>query len=392
MSCEQPRQAAKRRVGGVEGLDLLHGRPPAEAGEVTDELDVGEVTGGQRVGIAAAEEAETLDRPGADLTHRPQAAVGAAPSWVTATASDIGGDGAQGDRPPQRQPHRLELGRSPPGNRRRAGDVAQGAALAAQPRAPATDDAALDPGRSSRLDQLLDDRPGKRFPGPGRAARSPVGTPAQQRPEQGIATEATVELGEIVVDGEREAHPLDRDLQLGRTGRLAGPGRTQTWSFDRRRVDRLGSQHHTLGAGMPSVDDDRAVLDVQQAGDDATGDPGRAVLAPVGRQAVGKGGCYLCFERLHRPSRWTSTRKDRLATTLPRRSRRRPSRRGEPLRALTAPTARTAATVAAPARTPPAAAIAAVLTSSRSTGEAGSSRGRTRTRTGSSSKSLIRRC
>ncbi len=385
MSREQSRQSAKRCVGGVEGLDLLHRRPPAEAGEVTDELDVGEVAGGQRVGVAAAKEAEALNRPRADLAHCLQAAVGAALSGVAATASDLGGDSPQGDRPPQRQPHRLELGWRPAGDRRWAGHVAQGTALAAQPCAPTTDDAALDPCCSSRLDQLLDDRPGNRFPGPECAARPPVRAPAQQRSEQGIAAETPVELGEIVVDGERKAHPLDRDLELGIASWLAERRRAQTWSIDRCGIDRFGPQHYPLGVGMPGTNDDWAILDVQQAGDDATSYLCRAVLASVGRQAVGKGGCDLCLEPRHRPSRWTSTRKERLATTLVCRSRRRERRRGDRLRLATAPTARTTATVAAPARTPPAAAIAAVFASLRTASGAGLSWGRTRIRTGSRS-------
>ncbi len=303
MSREQSRQSAKRRVGGVEGLDLLNRRSPAEAGEATDELDVGEVAGGQRVGIASAKEAEALNSPRADLAHRPQSPVGAALSGVAATASDVGGDGPQGDSPAQRQPHRLELGWSPAGDRRRAGHVAEGAVFAAQPCAPATDDTALDPRCSSRLDQLLDDRPGKRLPGPGGTTRPPVRTPAQQRPEQGIAAELSVELGEIVVDGEREAHPLDRDLELSVAGLPRRRQRAETRSVDRCGVDRFGPQHHPLGVGMPGTNDDRAVVDVQQAGDDALCDPCRAVLAPVDRQAVRKGGGDLCLEPLHRPSR-----------------------------------------------------------------------------------------
>jgi hypothetical protein len=384
LSREQTRQSAKWCVGGEEGLDLLHRRAPAEAGKVTDDLDVGEVAGGQRVGVAAAEEAEALNRPRADLTHCPQSAVGAALFGVAATASDLGGDGPQGDRPPQRQPHRLKLGRRPAGDRRWTGHIAQDTAFAAQPRTPTTDDAALDPRRSSRLNQLLDDRPGNGFPGPGRTARPPVRAPAQQRPEQGITAETPVELGEVVVDGERKAHPLDRDLELSIAGWLAERGRAQTWSIDRCGIDRFGPQHYPLGVGVPGTNDDWAILDVQQAGDDAASYPCGAVLAPVGRQAVRKGGCDLCLEPRHRPSRWTSTRKERLATTFCR-SRRRKRRRGDRLRLATAPTARTAATVAAPARTPPAAAIAAVFASLRTASGAGLSWGRTRIRTGSRS-------
>lgn len=303
MNHELTSQPAEGGVGLVEGLDLLDRRPPAEAGKTADELDVGKVAGGQRVRFAAAEETEALDRPGADLAHRPQASVVSCQGGVAAAAGDLTGNRAQGDRAPQRQVHRLQLGRRPAGDRRRAGNVPQCASPGPQPRAPTTDDAALDQRRSLRLDQLLDDRPGERLPGPGRTPRPPVRTAAQDRPKQRVAAKASVELGEVVVDGEREAHALDRDLELRGAGRPRGRDRARGRAGERHRVDRLGPQSYPLRAGLPGPDEHRAVLDMKQTGDDPAGDPDRAVLAAVARQAVGKRGCDLCLEPPQRPSR-----------------------------------------------------------------------------------------
>src|ERR1044072_9376685 len=106
---------------------------------------------------------------------------------------------------------------------------------------------------------------------------------------------------------------------------------------------------------MPGADQHRAFLDLEQAGDDTPLDPHRPVLTAIARPAVGNGTLHLRLDQPDRQSRWTSTRKERLATTLVCRSRRRESPREDRLRVATAPTARTAATVAAPARTPHAA-------------------------------------
>ena len=57
-------EAAEGRVGREVLLDLRDRRPAAEAGEAADQLHVGEVAGGQRVGLAAAAEPEHLERPG----------------------------------------------------------------------------------------------------------------------------------------------------------------------------------------------------------------------------------------------------------------------------------------------------------------------------------------
>ena len=197
------------------------------------------------------------------------------------------GDRAQGDRAPQRQPHRLQFDRRPAGDQVRRGHVAQAVAALAEPQPPATDDAALDAGGPAGLDQLLDHRPGKRLPGPGPAARAQVGPAAQQRPEQRVAAEAAVELAEVVVDAEREAHPLQRQLQLrlaglaGRRRSAAGPGA----------AIEPGSSGSARSATrplprLPGPHQDRAALDVEQPGGDAPLDPHHPVLAAVARQPV----------------------------------------------------------------------------------------------------------
>src|SRR5258705_4463133 len=95
---------AEGGVGSVELLDLLDRGAAAEVGETADQLQVDQVAGGERVGLAAAEEAEALHGPGTDLAHREQAAVGIRLAGIAATGGDLAGDGAQGDRPVQRQP------------------------------------------------------------------------------------------------------------------------------------------------------------------------------------------------------------------------------------------------------------------------------------------------
>ena len=50
--------------------------------------------------------------------------------------------------------------------------------------------------------------------GQGRRCGRKLGSRREQRAEQWVATEAAEELGEVVVDAEREAHPLYRQLEL----------------------------------------------------------------------------------------------------------------------------------------------------------------------------------
>ena len=93
-----------------------------------------------------------------------------------------------------------------------------------QRRPSRADEPALDRERPLELDQLLGDRPRQRLPRLGAAvdaqragARAPPGRSAGRR-------EALVERPQVVVDAEREAHPLDR--RGGRRPRVAA-GREQ---------------------------------------------------------------------------------------------------------------------------------------------------------------------
>ena len=180
-------------------------------------------------------------------------------------------------------------------------------------------------------------------------------------PSRRVAAKAAVELAEVVVDAEREAHPLDRQLQLGRAGRrgLALAERAAA----RPAPDRPARPADTTRSrpGCQARTSTGRAADVQQPGGDPAADPQRAIVAAAAaagraRAAAPRPRAGGSLERrprpAQRPSRWTSTRKERLATTLPARSRRRERRRGARVFEPTALTARTAATVAAPASTP----------------------------------------
>ncbi len=193
--------------------------------------------------------------------------------------------GDRGDAPQRRGPgrgqiHRGQFGRSAPGDRRRCGHVAQGVPPVADPRPPAADDATLDPDRPVGLDQLADDRSGQGLPGPDSASRPEAGQAPDQRPNQWVTAKAAMELAEVVVDAEREAHPLDRQLQLSlaRRGRIlarSGQGRS-----DRRRIDRLRPQRRSGRSRLPGPHQHRAPLHVEKTGGDSTLDPQRPIVAP----------------------------------------------------------------------------------------------------------------
>src|SRR4051812_9702312 len=87
-----PRKPPKRLIRRIDLLDLLDRRPPAEPRQAADLLQVDEVAGGERVGFAAAEEAEALHRPGADLRNRQQPPVAAGVARLDAACGDLAGD------------------------------------------------------------------------------------------------------------------------------------------------------------------------------------------------------------------------------------------------------------------------------------------------------------
>jgi hypothetical protein len=78
MQTGQGQRADEPPIGLIRGVELLHlgdGRTTAETGETADQLDVAEVTGRQRVEVAAAEKGQALDGPGPDLGDRQQASI-----------------------------------------------------------------------------------------------------------------------------------------------------------------------------------------------------------------------------------------------------------------------------------------------------------------------------
>ena len=157
----------------------------------------------------------------------------------------------------------------------------------------------------------------------------------------------------------------------GKRQRQPAPGSTASARSD----DAVGSR-------LPGPDQDRAALDVQQPRRHPALDPQRPVVAaPRQPRRTGvperqsRRADTSSSERFpaHRPLSGRAGGRRRGRSGWRRRRGGRGGGRGGAGRALfepTALTARTAATVAAPASTPPAAAIAALRTSVRSTGEA----------------------
>ena len=215
------------------------------------------------------------------------------------------------------------------------GNVAQGVAPLAQARSPAADDAALDRDRALGLDQLPDHRRGQRLPGPDPAPRAEAGHAADQRPEQRVAAEAAVELGR----GRSRARARSASARSpARAGRdRPGPAR---------RSAAIGARHSARGraarpaappaprpaarpAPAPGCRRRAAAASRRRRRSAASGRRSRAAAgtasAAAPRASSGRGG--------QRPSRWTSTRKERLATTLGRSRRRREAARGARLRA-----------------------------------------------------------
>src|SRR6185503_5210272 len=93
--------AGEATVWGVrreELLDLLDRRPAPELGEPPDQLQEHQVPGRKRVRFAAAEEAETLHRPGADLGDAQEAGIGDPLGGVAATGGDVPRHRPQRDR------------------------------------------------------------------------------------------------------------------------------------------------------------------------------------------------------------------------------------------------------------------------------------------------------
>ena len=330
--CQGAGQAPERLVGRVELLDLLDRRPPPEPRQAADQLQVDEVAGGQRVGFAAAEEAQALDGPGADLRNRQQPRVAAGLAGPDSGRAAIWrATAAQGDRAFRRE---VRSPRVRPARARRSAAAEGRRCSCARPApsrgAPAADDAALDRAARPVSISCLTTAQASASQGHGRRRGAQPGRRRISRPEQRVAAEAAVELGEVVVDPEREAHPLDRPARA----RPRRPGRgsldRRAAARDRGRVDgsarsatrpAAGCQARTR-TGLPSTCSRRVATPPRIAH--------HAVLAAVaaaGRYGRRRGltstlhGSRRLIGGAQRPSRWTSTRKERLATTFGRSAR-----------------------------------------------------------------------
>ena len=178
-------EAAERGEALEVLLDLGDGGAAAQAGEAADELHVGEVARGQRVGVAAAVEAEALHGPGADLADRERrsSSVGRE-RGRPARRRPRGRSGSSRSRAPE-QVHAGKLGRGAAGDRLRRRHVAEPArrsgsgAWTSRPQRR-TIRRSIAAARGG-LDQLPGDRPRERLPGPGAPPRAHPGPPPQRR-------------------------------------------------------------------------------------------------------------------------------------------------------------------------------------------------------------------
>jgi hypothetical protein len=91
---------------------------------MADQLQVGDVAGGQRVEVAAAPEGEALDRPRADLADREQPAIVAGIAGVAAAGGDLAGGLDESQGALRRQFAGDQLGRGERGDDLRPGRAA----------------------------------------------------------------------------------------------------------------------------------------------------------------------------------------------------------------------------------------------------------------------------
>src|SRR6185437_7653827 len=340
------RQRLKRRVALEERADLLLGGAAAEAGEPPHQLHVGEVAGRDAVVAALAVVGELVDRPAADLTDRAQALpAGLVLRQVGAPRRHLACHADHRDRSLAGQVAGLELGRRPVRQGGWGGGVEQGAAGAAA--AVAKHQPPLDARRALGLDELLGDRPGQRLERLGPPQRPDPWAAPDHRAEQRVAFERAVEVPEVVVDPQREAHALDR---VG--GGLAGAA--------------FGADPDAAGGG-PGGNRDRLVTVVHQPDQGAVAAAHNAVAARD-RHPVRTERPHVLLDGLGRRyllSRWTSTRNERVAaTSTPRCWRRLRPRTGTGVR-LSRRISRTSTQVATPTTNPPAAAMTGAGRSAR---------------------------
>src|SRR5918992_3827594 len=361
-----PGQPGVLLVGREERAYLVLSGAAAEAGKATDEVDVVEVERRQLIVAPLALEGEHLDRPGADVRDRAEAAPGGlVPAEVGAPGGHLARGGDERDRAFGREPAGVELGRRAAGQpccgRRRDQRSARASAAVTE------DDPTLDLGGPPRLDQLLADRPRQGLERLRPAPRTQPRPHPDDGADQRIAPEAGVELAQVVVHPEREAHPLDT---LGR----GVPRRA-----------RCEEAHRP--ARLPGAHDDLVVADVEQP-DQAVAAAQQHAVAAGGREPVGAGRNDVLLDRggYRSFSRWTSTRNEREAATSTRLPREPPRRSRSVAAERGRRSTRTSTKAAIPSRNPPVAATTVAgseASGGRSTGRGSASTGSGRTSTSS---------
>ena len=185
--------------------------------------------------------------------------------------------------------------------------------------APAADDAALDRRRAARLDQLPEHRrrrapPRARAGGAGgsRARRrmiGPISGSRRKRWWKSAMSSSTPRAKRMrSIAGSSSAAPAGRGSSPGERDRQP------------RRVDRLGAEGDPVAGRQPGPHQDRARSRREQPRRDPALDPQGAVIAAEPRQPEGRSRTSTSsLEAIaHRSSRWTSTRKERLAMTFRR--------------------------------------------------------------------------
>ena len=160
----------------------------------------------------------------------------------------------QRDRALRGEPAGVQLRGRAPGEEGRGRRRAQRSAGA--PAAVASHDPPLDRRGAAGLDQLLADRPGERLERLRPPPRPHPRLPPDDRADQRIPPEAAMELAQVVVGAEREAHPLDRDcarLARSRRSLAAASARIRTaFPAAQARTSTSSSPIHSALVSAPS--------------------------------------------------------------------------------------------------------------------------------------------
>ncbi len=192
-----------------------HGRAVAATEFSPHALEQTQVARRQLVESSLTMQGQHLDGPRADPRDRaqpPPHALMLGVVQVGAAARHLAGDAHKQARTRTDEVEGLKARRRGARERRGGGNVAQRplASLPARPaRAHRRDDPPLNRGRALVLDQLLADRPRQRLERLGTSAGAQPRPRAHGASDQRVVGELAVEAAQIVVDAEREAHPLD---------------------------------------------------------------------------------------------------------------------------------------------------------------------------------------